>query len=54
MNYYRQERSEHLEKIELMKKEINLKETRAYFSFGGVKHTETQTDFEEDGPQFNN
>lgn len=46
MNYYRQEREEHLEKIELMKKEIDLQEDTKYFSFGGTKNQEIQTEEE--------
>lgn len=43
MNYYRQEREEHLEKIELMKKEIDYRQSENYYSFGGVRHEEVQT-----------
>lgn len=54
MNFYRFEREGHLEKIELMKQEINLNETKAFFSFGGVAHIGLQTEHSEELSSFNN
>lgn len=45
MIFYQDERAAHMEKIELLKQQIQYQD-KHYFSFGGVKHTETQTDLE--------
>ena len=50
MNYYKEERENHLDKIELMRKQIQFNEDRPYFSFGGVRDTEAQTEPEESSP----
>lgn len=37
-----------------MKKEIDYRQSEAYFSFGGTKNIQTQTEQMDQVPQFNN
>ena len=45
MNFYHFEREGHLEKIGLMKKQMEFNQQKEFFSFGGVRHESAQTDF---------